>query len=384
MKKTYNDMLYLVSCGINCIVPDRERICETDIEELFDLSAAHMLEVLVGTALKRCGVILPDNWTQKLSKSTRKVILFENEKKKLFDFLEQNNIWYLPMKGSILQPYYPEIGMRQMSDIDILFDETRCDEVREFMKAQGYTTESFGKGVHDDYQKAPVYNFELHRRLFDSVRQPELSAYYDDVRSGLILCDGSSFRYRFTAEDFYIYLLAHAYKHYTIGGTGLRTLLDFYVYLSAEESNMDLEYIRRECKTLRLDEFERQSRTLCKKIFDLKAIDDFCDLENRLSDEEIEMLEYYLSSGTYGTAERSVTNSIKKYKCEKGSVSRIGYIFHRIFPPAESYKSEFPFFYKHKWLLPVVWLYRMLRMFFTPKRRKAILREIKIINNTNP
>ncbi len=383
MKKTYITMLYLVSCGINRIVPDKDKISNIDVEELFDLSSSHMLEVLVGTSLKRCGMTLPEMWTQKLSKSTRKAILFDDESKKLFDFMEQNGIWYLPMKGTVLQKYYPEIGMRQMSDIDVLFDKNFSDDIRKFMESQGYKTERIGTGVHDNYYKAPVYNFEMHRHLFDSATQPKFGDYYENLKTRLILCDNYSFRYRFTVEDFYIYMLAHAYKHYTGGGTGIRTLLDFYAYLISEEKNMDFEYICKECEILGLDEFERQSRFLCRKVFDSKMLDDFDELENFLSYNESEMLRYYLSSGTYGTYERLVTNKIKEYQTKTGTGSKFRYIWGRVFPDIETYKTDFPFFYKHKWLLPIGWLYRLLRMMFSSKRRSAVWKEVKIIKKTS-
>ena len=56
--------------------------------------------------------------------------------------------------------------MRQMSDVDILFDASHANDVKEALESLGYTTESFGKGNHDVYHKEPVSNFEMHRDLF--------------------------------------------------------------------------------------------------------------------------------------------------------------------------------------------------------------------------
>lgn len=44
--------------------------------------------------------------------------------------MEQRGIWYLPLKGIILKEFYPSVGMRQMSDNDILFDEAFAEQVR--------------------------------------------------------------------------------------------------------------------------------------------------------------------------------------------------------------------------------------------------------------
>ena len=72
----------------------------------------------------------------------------------------------MPLKGVILKELYPKIGMRQMSDNDILFDETYRKDVVRFMKNKGYHLKS-GINAHcDEWVKEPVYNFEMHLNLF--------------------------------------------------------------------------------------------------------------------------------------------------------------------------------------------------------------------------
>lgn len=83
------------------------------------------------------------------SKAIRKNILLDTEREKIFEFLEQNKIWYMPLKGVILKELYPKIGMRQMSDNDILFDETYRKDIVRFMKNKGYHLKS-GINAHCD------------------------------------------------------------------------------------------------------------------------------------------------------------------------------------------------------------------------------------------
>ena len=52
-----------------------------------------------------------------------------------------------------------------MSDNDILFDEDAWERVEKHMISEGYEAEYVGKGIHDVYQKPPVYNFEMHPRF---------------------------------------------------------------------------------------------------------------------------------------------------------------------------------------------------------------------------
>ncbi len=376
MEKIHYDMIYLAACGVNGVRPKQKLLKELDMEKLYRMSYAHLLDALVGMTLKKADVSLPKEWTERISKAVRKNVLFDAEREKLLAYMEQKRIWYLPLKGIILKDYYPMVGMRQMSDNDILFDDRFCNEVRRYMESQGYECTSIGKGNHDVYQKAPVYNFELHRALYGAAHQNDWEAYYKDVKEKLILDSGSSYGYHFSDEDFYVYIVTHAYKHYIGSGTGLRTLLDFYVYLKAKEQEMDFAYIENECKVLGIAEFERKNRILCKKVFQTGEAK---ELEQQLSEEEWDMLKYYLSSGVYGTLERGIENRVNKFRTKGGRKSKLKYYWSRIFPDAKVIEKNYAFVSKHKFLLPFGYMYRLLLGLCDKDRRKRMQREIKIV-----
>ena len=281
-------MLYLLACGANQVAPEQSYVKGIDLEKIFRMSCAHSLEAFVGMTLQNAGVALPKEWNERILKAIRKVMLFDAERAKLFAFMDQKEIWHLPLKGIILKEYYPAIGMRQMADNDILFDANYSKEVQKYMESQGYKTVSLGTGVHDTYKKAPIYNFELHRFLYTTYDWNNWGAYYKDIKNKLRRDSEDFYEYHFTDEDFYLYILVHAYKHYVKSGTGLRTLLDFYMYLKSKKE-LDFSYIEKEAEFLGIKEFELQSRFLCKKVFEqtsLKTVDAF---EALLSEEEKEI-----------------------------------------------------------------------------------------------
>ena len=98
----------------------------------------------------------------------------------------------------------------------------------------------------------------------------------------------------------------------------------------------------------------------------------------KLTAENKEMLKYIIFSGTYGTIENSVKNRIKKADV-KGS-GKMRYLFGRLFLPLDTVKDAYPFFYKYKFLLPVLVLYRIGRALTVS--RKNVLTEIKILLKT--
>ena len=73
---------------------------------------------------------------------------------------------------------------------------------------------------------------------------------------------GSAGRLADVARRFYIYHLAHFAKHFYEMGSGIRSVMDIYVYLRAFGKEMDIRYIERELKTLELYEFGKQMRNL--------------------------------------------------------------------------------------------------------------------------
>ena len=382
MEKVLYDMIYLAACGINGICPDRSALGEVDTEKLYRISYSHFLDSLVGTTLKKAGIAIPQYWNEHISKAIRKVVLFDTERAKLFSFMEQKGIWHLPLKGIILKDFYPAVGMRQMSDNDILFDYSFCDEVQAYMESAGYEAVHVGEGNHDVYQKAPVYNFELHSALYGETQQDGWAEYYGNVKDRLVLTEGTACEYRFTDEDFYVYITSHAYKHYAGSGTGLRSLLDFYVYLGAKPG-LDFAYIERECEVLGIAEFEKRNRSLCRKAFSGEVLKGSEALERSLSEEEREMLLYYLTSGAYGTVERGVENRLKQYQKKDSKGARFRYMWDRLFPGYAIYKHYAPNV-KGKFLQSVVgWFRRLFIVTFTKKRRNSVVKEIEVLKDIN-
>lgn len=359
------DVVYLAACAVNGTVPDVERVRQMDLETLYQAADRHLLTGITAMALESAGV-KDAAFTQAKGKAIRKVAAFDVERAAVLAKLEEAGIWYMPLKGSILKDLYPKIGMRQMADNDILYDAERSEDVRAIMEGLGFSTdEYFGRGVRDHYNKPPVCNFEMHHALFAATPNENLAEYYQNVKSRLILNEDSSYGYHFTDEDFYIYMLAHEYKHYFYSGTGLRSVLDTYVYLKAKGNLLDWSYIAGELDKLGISDFEAQNREFTMNLFN----------GEELTAQDQTMLEYIFSSGAYGTVQNRIQNKIDKYG--NGFAGQVKYAFHRLFLPMDVVRAVFPVFAKYPVLLPFLPIYRVLNGLI--KRRKKVLSELKIL-----
>lgn len=353
------DMIYLTACAVNGKIPEKERIEGLDFPNLFDVCQEHIMTACVDYALESAGIREHD-FIQAKEKAIRKNILLDTERRKVLAELEKAKIWYMPLKGAIMKDWYPKLGMRQMSDNDILCDSDFQKEVKKIMLRLGFTCSHYGDGNDNAYEKPPVCNFEMHHRLFSEVNVGKLYQYYDNVKEILVKDANKEYGYHFTNEDFYIYMTAHEYKHYAAGGTGVRSLLDVYIVMRKFKESFDWEDVHAKLDKLEMAEFEQQSRELAMKLFNFQE----------LSEDEKEILDYYIFSGAYGKIINRVESNL-----QRENTSKAGYIFHRIFIPMEEYKVWFPWAYRHKWLIPVAWTYRLFRGVFN--RREKVSTEMK-------
>ncbi len=359
-----NDLIYLVSCAINEKTPDAKRIADMDLEALYKLASKHYLAAVVATALKAAGVN-DEKFAAAFKSSVLKNATMDMEMAALFKELDAAGIWHIPLKGTLLQHLYPIYGMRQMSDHDILFDAGRAEDVKNIFEKLGFQTEHFGSSNHDVYYKLPVSNFEMHRALFGPGQNEKLVTYYRDIEKRLL---GDSYEKNLSPEDFYIYITAHEYKHFSGAGTGLRSLLDTYVYLQKEK--LDMDYVTAEAEKMGIAEFEASNRSLAQHLFS----------GGKLTESDMEMLEYILSAGVYGKRTIRVQNRLSKF-----GHGKIYYVLKRFAEPLDKkswnyqgLKEEFPFFYKHKVLLPFLMVYRV----FLRLKEGKLKAEMKALNNS--
>lgn len=384
LNRTSEHLIYLISCALRGAAANSGALKEIDLDALFVLAKSHSVSAMVCMALEKTAAFTNADpsakakWLDAKNKAIRKNLLLDSERVALMEELERAGIWHMPLKGSILKDWYPQYGMREMADNDILFDEAKRTQVKELFLKRGYTVESFHKGNHDVYMKPPVFNYEMHTSLFSSGEYEDLAGKYANVKDRLLPDEGRKFRYHFTQEDFYVFVVTHAYKHYSHGGTGIRTLADIYVMNQKIGQAMDWNYLEKELNSLGIQDYEKNSRELSGKIFSDKPLS-----EVQLTSKEQEMLRYYMGATTYGTVGNSVSNRLQSMQADGKPVTRltkIKYCLGRLFPGRKWCKEPYPFFYRHPYLLPTLWVWRCVVKI--PARWKKVRRELAALKDT--
>jgi hypothetical protein len=360
------DMMYLAACSLGDCLPDRERLLGMDLDYIYRLSKFHSVQGVLFLLIKRCveaygaDVIDPalyERWRRSYAHEVRRLVMLDLERERLTAYLDGKGCRYVCLKGVVLHHYYAHIGMRQMADNDILIDPRYAADARDYMVGAGFDIYSYGLGNHDVYRKADVY-FELHRAVASQGGDAHVYRYYKNIEQKFI-ATGKGAECCLSKEDFYLYFICHAYKHYSGSGYGVRFLLDTYVYTRAEWEGMDKKYMTGELAQLRLSDFERTVRALsCKLLCDPLAKE-----APTLDERERELLLYCLSAGTFGTYKTHVENALRRMSDGKRvtGLMRLRYLLRRAFPPFSYYRGMSPKWSRWIVTIPVLWGIRMFR-----------------------
>ena len=328
-----------------------------DWREIYRLARKNMVIASVsdGVQASDCGEEVKKAFSSQAARVLKRQILFDAARDEIFSRFDARGIKYMQLKGKYFASLYPKYGMREFSDNDILVADFERKKIDAVFSELGYRVE-MRHGVHDVYQKDPIYNFEIHKSLF-AERYAALNDYFSDIWERVVKVGESSNEYRMSGEDLYLYVLSHMYKH-SLAGTGLRSFADFYLLKNAL-TGLDFDTVENGLEKLGLVGFERDVKRICEGLFGGEA----CTLS------EAELLELG-SLGAYGSTEERTRKEIEKYGKK--------FLWRKIFPPLKLVRENSAAVDKCPILYPFYIVGRAFKILFTPKRRKNAVNKLKM------
>lgn len=344
------------------------------LSELYKLSKAHDMSHLVGDALSKCGAFnnLPDTIEENERATIEKikakfdeqvftaVYRYENinyELEQLRQALNEAEIPFIPLKGSVIRKYYPEPWMRTSCDIDILVKESDAGETSKILAERlQYTIDE--KGQHDISLFSPSgIHVELHFKLMDlDFKQVQV---LNDIWSSEKITLVSEYEYRMNSELFLLYHIYHMAKHFFHGGCGIKPFIDLWIIKNKIGYNE--EQAVKLLKESDLLLFYNRAEELMNVWFEVKP-------HNAVTQE---MEDYILQGGIYGTLEQHLA----MLQSQKGGKFR--HLLSKIFISYESMKIYYPSVKKCPILFPFYQVRRWCRILFCGGRKNAI-NEIKV------
>lgn len=356
-------LIHLLRCAIKREKPNKAPD-NIDWKALIDLSKLQQVYSVIAPVIDFESI--PREFAQELQLYSQNELLrmlaMKSELEKIEKDLEENEISFMLLKGSVIRNYYPLQRMRQMSDFDILYDKSKRDALISLMSKREYKLFSCGENS-DDFSKKPFYTFEFHRELFFDEHDfcPDFSEVWSNAKQD----ENNPYKYHMSNEDLYLHTVAHMYKHYILGGFGIRFIADVYVLLESLKSSLDKNYIAQELSKMRLTAFEKNARELTYAIFN----------DTDFTDEQIKFLDNVMSFGIYGSGEGGARYYFDEYVAKHGKTSIAKYYLAKSFPDMKFMKLHYPALEKKPFLLPYFYIKRIISKFIY--NRKVIFKNIR-------
>ena len=352
-------LLRSVFCGTKA---DKEEISLTPetLSELLSISRKHDIEHLLVYGLELNGLI-PEEYgeiTNRIFEAAYRCEQLCFEYEKMCSVLEEEKIPFIPLKGAVVRKHYPEAWMRTSCDIDILVHEENLEKsVSALIDKCEYTY--YKQGSHDVALITPSkIRVELHYSLIENEISKASSAVLSQVWDSANIRQGFSYQYEMSEEMFYFYHIAHMAKHFENGGCGIKPFADLWFINGIDGATPQ----KREALLAQgnLLTFAEMAQKLSKVWFDDEDADSI----------SLQMESFVLSGGSFGSSK----NRIAVQQQKKGG--KIGYLFTKIFLPYNEIKFIYPVLQKHRWLTPIMEVFRWLKLIFG-SRSKSVAKEIK-------
>lgn len=336
-------------------LPEGFSFAEADgafLKALYDYANRQEVAHLVGDALEALGVLknAPDEVAEPYRRRMAVSAYHAEQQRQVFEAVseafDEKKIPYLPLKGLVIRPLYPEPWMRSAGDLDILVKQEDLERASEVLSSLGGAPTDKEEKHDRPFFFATGVMLELHYRLLEDERANGAKDVLDGIWAHTERLSDERFEYRMKDAWFYYYHMVHAAKHLEEGTCGIRPFLDLWVI--NRNTSFDPAARRSLLEENRLLPFAEAAEKLSEVWLSGKA-----------PDEWTQSLEaFLLAGGTFGTmaTKRSMTTS--------GKGGKLRYYLKKIFLPASVLKKRYPILEKHPVLLPLMQVRRWFHFLF--------------------
>lgn len=352
-------LISLLSSAINN-APLKKPADDLDWEKLYSLASFHNVANTAYYSLLRFPnpeVIPKDIWS-KFSADAKKFSALEAlqhfEVRQILLRFERNKIFCVPLTGYRMKALYPRPDMRYVAAIDLLIKDVQEGKVTEVMNTLGYSVIR-STDTTISYFKAPNMTVEVCTSLL-----PGNNEYHDYfqgiIENNLRAEKGLTYIHTLSKEDFYIYMVTYLAHKYAAGGSGIRSILDIWIYLKRYNPTLNREFIAAELNKLNLGLFSFYIEELAWIWFGGGMT-----FSNHSLYEEMEQHIFSCGIGeNFDVGEPATDLPSSESNKPLSSDERT-----KIFPNLEVMSDRYPILHKMPFLLPVYWLVRLSGILLT-------------------
>lgn len=336
---------------------DKQLVTDEVLKDAIKLASKHDIAHLVALGIINNELVDEQTNSQLQQIIMRAVYRYEKinyEFKQVCEVLEEAQISFLPLKGSVIRKYYSEPWMRTSCDIDILVHEKDLrSAISCLVENLKYTEHE--KNSHDvSLFSSSGVHLELHYDLVEEGWANSSNAILQKVWDYVSPRHEYQYWCEMSDEMFYFYHIAHMAKHLQQGGCGIRTFIDLWIL----DNLPTIDTLKRNdlLKSGGLLQFSQSASKLAAVWINNIPSDSVCE----------KMQNYILSGGVYGTNE----NRIMVQQQKRGG--KIKYALSKIVIPYDTIKFHYPILQKYRWLTPFMQVRRWFKLIFCGHARRSM------------
>lgn len=366
--------------------PSREKCIDKEIDwdYLVQLSKEHnLLALFMEGASKYYSYISRNEYEREMKESlgvvagqVRRTTAFLQ----LYEAFNEAGIYPIVMKGLICRELYGKMAdHRPSGDEDILIRISEYEEAKRILIENSYVSELSAEAEKQIERLQEVsfihpknrLHIELHLNPMgrENDSRASMSDYFVNVFDEYREVEIQDILVRtMNHQEHMLFLILHAFKHFTFGGFGVRQMLDILLYQEQYGKEIDFEKLHQILSDFKADTFWSDLIHIGNLYFgfDLNVIQEQNCPE--------ELLDDMIRCGAFGNktqaevlAGRATMRASSNYLKDKSS-NVLVVIWRSIFPSRVYMLDQAPYLQEKPWLLPIAWIKRWFC--FIKKERK--------------
>lgn len=291
----------------------------------------------------------------------------------IYQEFNKENIYPILLKGLLCRNTYGSLeNLRMSNDEDIYIRLEDYAKVKKILFHNGYYL-LHGDDVDFDKVQAigfsnGILNIEVHIHVIgygNQLRDP-MNDYFKDLDEyEEIEIQDISIR-TLSKTKHYLFLIMHAFKHFTTCGVGIRQMLDILLWKRIYEKEIDFQYIDQSLK-------EVDAYLFYQDVLSIGNI--YLGFKNEVHTVTAyqEMLDDIFEGGIYGhnSAKRTMSGALVNIYYTHHSQNSLIHYIHALFPSVHYFENDFPILKEKPYLLIYFWIRRWIRFIKRLKNKET-------------
>ncbi|MEG2089119.1 nucleotidyltransferase domain-containing protein [Niameybacter sp.] len=405
MKKQQEQLLELLVSAIH-----GEKIKDTSYQDwkgILEEAGEHQVKGMIYPVVDREEIeghideCLFESWKRETFRTGASQIQHVFQIGRILKLFRDSDINVIVLKGIVIRDYYPRPELRTMCDADLLVHKKDMKAIESILLQEGYKAEE-ASPIHIKYIHPRCLAVEIHwtirdERIFENMDKMEEALWQDAIP---IKVSGVQ-ALGLNLEDQIIHLCVHMATHLSVGGFGIRQLLDLALFVEARAGDVNWTLFCKKVREWRLEFFTVAVFKMTEQLLGL-AFPPYLHKLGKVKESVVtELIEDMWAAGVHGKRDPSRILAHELAKDVEGKkTSAESSVFHNFWvylcPSIDKLSDTYAYAKKHQYLLPFAWIHHIwngiwnkeyklsdkLKIAFTAlrvsKKRNKLLRNLQL------